>query len=141
MRLRSTPQPEGGTVTAFMVCMTVALLAVAGLVVDGGTILAARVRAYDDADAAARAGAQALDEAALRQGQVRLDAAAARSAVASFLGRTGSAGTASVTGTRVEVEVAREVHPHLLSAIGIGSTTVHGHGSATAVRGIRRAGD
>ena len=42
------------TVTAFVASFTIALIAVGGLVVDGGYILAARQRAYDEADAAAR---------------------------------------------------------------------------------------
>jgi len=37
---------QGGTVTAFVVCFTIALLVVAGLVIDGGFTLAARRRAY-----------------------------------------------------------------------------------------------
>jgi len=40
---------------------------VAGLVIDGGLGLAAEVRATDEAQSAARAGAQAIDLAAYRQ--------------------------------------------------------------------------
>ena len=138
---QSEKNKEEGTVTAFLTCLTVALLAVAGLVVDGGQVLAARIRAYDDADAAARAGAQAVSEASLRQGQVRLDPTLARTAVTGYLTRAGLTGTTTVTGTQVTVDVAIGVHPRLLSAVGIGTTTVHGHGTATAVRGVRRGGD
>ncbi len=70
---------ERGTVTAFVACFVTALLAVSGLVIDGGLVLAARRTAFDEAGAAARAGAQAVDVARLRQGSPAvLDAAEAR---------------------------------------------------------------
>ena len=43
-------------VTAFVVIFTLALFLMAGLVLDGGLALAARVRAIDDAQAAAGPG-------------------------------------------------------------------------------------
>ena len=48
---------ERGTVTVFIVSMTTALLLVAGLVFDGGRMIAARRDADAVAAAAARAGA------------------------------------------------------------------------------------
>ena len=79
---------ERGTVTAFVASFTIALLAVGGLVVDGGYILAARQRAYDEADAAARAGAQAIDVDALRSGgDATVVAADAQRRVDEYLGR------------------------------------------------------
>src|SRR3546814_5744105 len=45
---------ERGSVTAFVVIMTSALLAMAGLVIDGGYALAAHRRAFNEAEAAAR---------------------------------------------------------------------------------------
>ena len=47
---------DEGTVTAFVVILTTALLACAGLVLDGGLALTARVRAVNLAQEAARAG-------------------------------------------------------------------------------------
>jgi len=52
---------DEGMVTAFVVVFTLALLFMAGLVLDGGLTLAAKVQAIDEAQAAARAGAQAVD--------------------------------------------------------------------------------
>src|SRR3546814_13898387 len=51
---------ERGSVTAFVVIMTSALLAMAGLAIDGGYALAAHRRAFNEAEAAPRAGAQAV---------------------------------------------------------------------------------
>ena len=47
---------EAGTVTAFVAVFAVALIAVAGLVVDGGYMLAGRRAAFDEAEAAKQAG-------------------------------------------------------------------------------------
>ena len=49
---------DGGRVTAFVVVLMTAILALAGLALDGGLALAATVRAVGQAESAARAGAQ-----------------------------------------------------------------------------------
>ena len=60
----STPcADERGASTVFIVLFTVAMLAVAGLVIDGGYALGAKREAMNSAEQAARAGADALDEA------------------------------------------------------------------------------
>ena len=57
---------DRGSVTAYLLIMTVALVVLAGLVLDGGGALAAHGRAADTAQQAARAGADALDDQSLR---------------------------------------------------------------------------
>lgn len=59
-------QADEGRVTAFVVVLVTAILALAGLTLDGGLALAAKVRANGEAEAAARAGAQAIDLTAYR---------------------------------------------------------------------------
>ena len=104
-------------VTAFVVIFTLALLAMAGLVFDGGLALSAKVRAIDDAQAAARAGAQAIDIPLYRQsGTITLDSAQAVADAQGFLAAAGEHGTVTVTGETVDV-------------------TVTGAGSATAEQG------
>ena len=56
-----------------MVLFTVALLAIAGLVIDGGYALGAKREAMNNAEQAARAGADALNQGALRDGQTMVD--------------------------------------------------------------------
>ena len=51
-----TRRDEEGTVTVFVVGFMLALLLVAGLVIDGGNVLAARREAANVAESAARAG-------------------------------------------------------------------------------------
>src|SRR5436309_15064530 len=104
--MKSRGRGDGGSVTAFVVVFTMALLAVAGLVVDGGYMLAGRRAAFDEAEAAARAGAQAVDEDALRQGgAVVVQPDEARQRVADYLARTGHEGTVEVNGDSVTVHI------------------------------------
>jgi len=128
---------ERGSVTAFVVIMTTALLAVAGLVYDGGQILAAHRRAFNEAEAAARAGAQAVDLDALRAGEgVRLDPAEAEQRALEYLAGLGHEGTVDVEGDVVRVTVTVEQPLAILSAFGLGPERIEGEGRARAVRGV-----
>ena len=128
---------EQGSVSVFIVGVATALLMVAGLVHDGGRIVAARQEAFAVADNAARAGAQAVDIDALRAtGTARLDAPAAQAAADAYLDRVGHSGAVVVTDDRVEVVVSVTVETFLLRAVGLEAQTVVGTGEAGIVRGI-----
>jgi Flp pilus assembly protein TadG len=125
-------------VTAFVVSLTLALVVVVGLVLDGGYTLAARREAIDEADGAARAAAQAVALSS-RTGPVTIDVARAQAAVDAFLAPTGHAGQVSAKADVVTVTVS---FPHRMLILGIGhllSIRVSGKGSAHAVRGIEKA--
>ena len=142
--MKAVKNDERGTVTATVVIFTVALLAVVGLVYDGGQVLAARRRAFNHAEAAARAGAQALDLDMVRAtgGDVMVDVAGARRRALAHLAAAGhSMASVSVDGDLVRVEVVVEQPTAILGAIGIGSVTVEGAGEARAVPGIVTGGD
>ena len=62
---------ERGQVTVFVVIFMIALIGLAGLVIEGGVALAARRRAINEAQAAARAGAEALNEGHYRSSGTR----------------------------------------------------------------------
>lgn len=129
---------ERGTVTAFVASFTMALLAVAGLVVDGGYILAARQRAYDEADAAARAGAQAVDVDALRSGdRATLTTSEAQRRVDEYLRDTGHAGIVEVSGDQVTVRITYDQSLVLLNAFGVGPVTIEATGTASAVQAVQ----
>jgi uncharacterized membrane protein len=133
---------DRGTVSAFVVCFTVAMLAVAGLVVDGGYTLATRRQAFNEANAAARAGAQAIDEAALRaDGTIRLQEGRARTLALDHLTAAGLEGTVKVVGDTVTVHVTTTQDPAILGIIGVGPFTIEAEGSARAVEGVRTGGD
>jgi hypothetical protein len=133
----SSRSDERGTVTAFVAAFTIALFAVAGLVVDGGYLLAERQRAYDEADAAARAGAQAIDVDALRSGgPAAVDADAARRRVDEYLKELGHEGTVEVVGDRVTVTVSYAQPLVLLEVFGVGPATINAVGEARAIQAV-----
>jgi hypothetical protein len=128
--------PESGMVTAFVVVFTLALLVMAGLVLDGGLALSAKVQAIDDAQAAARAGAQAIDIPLYRStGQITLDPTQAAADAEQYLAQSGHTGTVTVTRDQVSVTVTISQPTQLLSLAGIGHITVSGAGTATAEQG------
>lgn len=137
----STPDQrrEEGQVTAFVVVFVVALIFLAGLVVDGGYVLAARRRAMNEAQAAARAGAQALDLDAYRGGGTfTLDPGGARAAALSYLDRTGhgAGATVDVAGDTVSVSVSFDQALNILGIAGAPAVSVSGNGSARSARGV-----
>ena len=129
---------DRGAVTAFVASFAVALLAVAGLVVDGGYMLAGQRAAFDEAEAAARAGAQAIDEDALRRGDdVAVQPELARQRVADYLARTGHAGTVDINGDTVTVHVTVTQKMAILGIVGVGPVTLHASGTAHGVRAVQ----
>ena len=127
---------ESGMVTAFVVIFTLALLLMAGLVLDGGLALAAKVQAIDDAQAAARAGAQAIDIPTYRaSGQITLDPAQATADAEHYLAAAGHTGTVSVNGEQVTVTVTITQPTQILSLAGIDHLTETATGTATAEQG------
>ncbi len=128
---------ERGQLTLFMVFATLAMLVLVSLVVDGGYVLAARRRAIDEANGAARAGAAALAPSAYRsRGDVVLDEAAAAAAAQDYLAATGHAGAVVVDDDRVSVRLSFAQPTALLRIIGIDDVTVSGRGEARSIRGI-----
>ncbi|MCP2269238.1 pilus assembly protein TadG-related protein [Actinokineospora diospyrosa] len=127
---------DRGQVTAFVVVLVTGILVLAGLTLDGGLALAAKVRATGQAEAAARAGAQAIDLTAYRgTGTLRLVPAQAAANAQAHLAAEGATGTVTVTGDTVTVTVTAVQRTQLLGLVGIGSFQVHGQGSAHPQRG------
>lgn len=127
---------ERGQVVTFVVGITLAMLLLIGLTVDGGRILDARQRALDEAQEAARSAAQQLDQTALHSGGgAVIDPAAATSAAQQYLRATGDSGTVVVRGDVVSVTVTDTVSMELLSLAGLHTVTVTETGSAHASRG------
>ena len=125
---------DAGAVSVFVVIVATALIAVTGLVLDGGRLLAARREAQDIAANAARAGAQALDEHRLRAGRTVLDPIAAMHAVSAYLSRTPAAGTSRDGVDTVTVTVHMPVRT-LLPGFG-GGRTVRATERARAIRAV-----
>ncbi|NYG55132.1 pilus assembly protein TadG-related protein [Nocardioides perillae] len=125
---------ERGTATAFVVGMSVTLLACAGLVVDGGTAINARMKLADEVEQAARAGAQQIDVDTLRAtGTLQLDRGAAEQAARTFIGGRGySGGAVAVDADTVTVTADEVVETTLLTLIGIRTFEVSATATAEA---------
>ena len=132
---------EAGSVTLWLVVMTVAMIAAIGLVFDGGQAMATKGRAISDAFGAAHAGVEALDQSSFAGGSTPTpDPAAAVAAARSFLAQAGvGAGQSTVTvnGPEVDVTVRLSSPATILSSVGAGPFTVTGQGRARSTYGVR----
>jgi Flp pilus assembly protein TadG len=135
-RATATGGPEDGVATVFVVVITAALLVMAGLVLDGGRALNGKSRAVEEAQEAARAGAQALDLGAFRtSGQGTLSPGKAVAAAQSFLAATGDTGTVAVNGGAVTVTVTHVENTQILGIVGLSTLTSTATATATAEQG------
>ena len=106
---------ERGSITGFVAVIATALVMVAGMAYDGGQVIHAHNAARNDAEQAARAGAQQIDITHLRQtSEPRLDSGEAEAAALDYLARVGATGTASVDGADITVTVTRIQPLHIL---------------------------
>lgn len=135
LRLRLRRRGERGAATAFIVGMAVTLLACAGLVVDGGTVLNARMKLADDAEQAARAGAQELDQGVLRgSGVIQVNDGAARQRAAAYMTARGyKVEEITVVGDSVTVTASDVVEAKLLTIINITTFDIEATATADAV--------
>lgn len=130
---RRCSDADAGFVSLYVVVITVGLLAMGGLVIDGGTALAARQQAMDTAQQAARAGADALSPAALRDGSpdnLSATPQAAQAAANRVLATNGVTGSITVSGPDVTVTVEVRKRTTILAAVGL--TEIRGTATATA---------
>lgn len=141
---RDSGQPERGSLTLMLAVMFVALLALAGLVIDGGAKLTAAENAASAAQEAARAGAGMVDRAkAYASGNFVVDQRQAIDAADQYLANAGyngeaKPGPAGVNSIRVTVTVTR--HTRVLSIIGIDWLTSTGMATATLKSGVTGPG-
>jgi Flp pilus assembly protein TadG len=131
----STPprwwRDDDGQITGFVVVLVIGILALTGLTLDGGLALGAKVRATGQAEAAARAGAQAIDLTTYRTtGTLRLIPTQAIKDAQAFLAAEGATGTVAVTEDTVTVTVTTIQPTQLLGLINIESLSLHAQGSA-----------
>ncbi|MFJ3779793.1 hypothetical protein ACIPX0_49840 [Streptomyces sp. NPDC090075] len=136
-RPRGLADDDNGQVTPFVVILAVSIVMFAGLILDGGLALAAKIRAIGEAQEAARVGAQALNLAAYREsGALRMVPDEARARAQSYLASTDDTGAVSFTGDTITVTVTAHQHTQLLGLLGLDSLTVTATGSAHPVRGV-----
>lgn len=137
---------DSGQATPLVLIFLLGIIAVAGLVIDGGLLFNSRRTLQSIADGAARAGAMAVDERLLRESggeQVRLDPEAARARVDTYLGVSGFKGIveATVDPQEVRVKLQRGVSPLLLSILGVHEISAEAEAAAHPRSGILGAGE
>lgn len=139
---RSGPVPqdgERGALSLMIVVLFVGLIALAGIVVDGGAKLAAYENAEALAQEAARAGATSVDASnAYGSGSFVVNPAVAVSAADSYLNAAGNRTySVSAIGNRaIEVSVTITEPTRFLSLIGVRSFTCTRSATASLVTGV-----
>ncbi|MEO5974648.1 MAG: pilus assembly protein TadG-related protein [Ilumatobacteraceae bacterium] len=124
---------DEGSITALVVVLAMTFVACAGLAIDGGRLVAAKIELGDQAENAARAGAQEVSS--LRSGTLQIDQTRAVAAAEMFLASQGLAGEVFVYDNKVTVTVSRDVSMTLLSLFGARNKTLSARRSAIPVDG------
>ena len=141
-RLAGRARPDRGSITLMLAALGVALIALAGIVIDGGTKLRAAENADAVAQEAARAGAAMVDQStAYAHGTFVVDQAQAISAARAYLTAGGFQGTVTASGREtIQVRVRITEPTRVLSIIDINSMTSTGSATASLVTGITGPG-
>lgn len=122
---------DRGSITALVVGLTMTFIACAGLAVDGGRLVTARVRASDRAENAARLGAQAITN--IRLGVPVVDERLAVETAGDFLRTLGASGRVMANKFEVCVTIREEVRMTLLDLVGVNSRSVSGRRCARPI--------
>ena len=138
------PGEEDGQILVLTVVVALALLAILGLVADGGLVLARHRELQGVADAAARAGAAQLDEASYRTSNGRiatLNPTHAQAAAGRYLRTVRFGGQANIAAspTQVTIGLSEVVRPIIFSSVGIGPIRLAVHTVARPRTGIAQA--
>jgi Flp pilus assembly protein TadG len=139
-RLTHLRRDDGG-IAVYTAIVSIVLLGIIGLVLDGGGKMRATERADSLAMEAARSAGQALDPAAAITGtDYRVDPQAAQAAAYAYLHQAGVSGTVSISADRttITVTVSETYSTKFLPVVGIGSMPVTGHGTAKLLHGVNR---
>ena len=107
---------EEGVVTAFVVGLVMTFVVCAGLGVDGGRLIAARLTLADHAENAARSAAQELTS--LRSGSPKIDQQAAYQSAMRYMSDNNLSGEVATNPESVTVTVVQNVEMTLLRLFG-----------------------
>jgi Flp pilus assembly protein TadG len=135
---------EDGQILVLTVVVALALLAILGLVADGGLVLARHRELQGVADAAARVGAAQLDEASYRASNGRtafLNPVQAHTAAGRYLRTVRFGGETSITATpgQVTIGLSEVVRPIIFGSVGIGPIRLAVRAVARPRTGIAQA--
>ena len=108
---------DRGSISGFVVVLTMTFIACAGLAFDGGRMITARIEIADAAENAARAGAQEVTS--LRSGNPTVHEIRAVSVAEQFLRSISVEGTVTANKQSVTVTAHREVTMTILGIFGV----------------------
>ena len=133
---------ERGSITLMLLVLFVALIALAGIVIDGGAKLNQAENANAIAQEAARAGAGMINPGnAYSTGSFTVDQSQAVAAAQRYLAAAGYHGTVTTVGTEsIQVTVTVTAPTRVLSIIGIDSMSSTGSATASLVTGVTGPG-
>lgn len=130
---------QTGSFTLIFAVVTIALLAIAGLVHDGRRQLTAQQRADAVAAEAARAAGQEIDGSTLF-GSPGLDRARAVAAAREHLAAAGISGTVTLDGSTIVVRTDATEPAAILPLVGITTLEATGEASVEIVTGLGHTG-
>jgi len=131
-------RPDEGSLTVFLAVLVLALFALVGLVIDGGRAVAAQSAVTGEAEQAARLGATQISVQAIRSGIIAVDPTAAARVAAAYLRAVGTAGSVTVTGDTVKVQIESSEPTVVLGIVGVQGIGISASASATNVHGVTR---
>lgn len=118
----SSAARDAGSITVFVVGLVLSFMASAGLALDGGRLVSARVAVADHAENAARVGAQQVG--LMRSGQRVIQSGPARQAALQYLRLQGLTGEVVVGNRTVTVTTRITQSTTFLQLVGINERTV-----------------
>jgi Flp pilus assembly protein TadG len=127
---------EDGQFLVMAVIFMTMFLALAGLVVDGGSYLNANEAAATEAAQAARAGAAALNPSQLHAATLEIEIPQAVATAENAMTAAGQPGTAWVIGSTVYAHISYDQPTQLLSIIGVTNMHIDVTEQATNVAGV-----
>lgn len=141
IRVIRNKRDESGAISAFVVALFIAMMVLAGLVVDGGLAINARQKVTDDAEQAARIAANQVDEGLLRStGAVVINPDLAEERAYAYLmneiGYQASQVTVDPDTDEVTVTVTGTVDTKLMSLMLVDEFEVEGTATARPAVGI-----
>lgn len=134
---RASDATERGSISVVVAVLAPSLFLLAGLVVDGGTAIAARQRAANVAEEAARIAANQVSIDSLRRDEPpQIVVAEAAAAAHQYLAQAGATGTVLVGAAQVEVTATIKTPTILLGLIDFDQFTVTGNATARVIKGV-----
>ncbi len=124
---------ERGSISGLFVCLSMSLVAVVGLTVEGGRVVQAYGQLASLSASAARIGGQEID--GIQDGRISINSIRARSSMSKFLKGHDEVGSFVIGDKEVTVILRRRVSTMFLRLVGITSRTIEVQRTITVVKG------